>query len=292
MGLFLFFGLKERRTEMKKPNVTKMFKALQSGVSKHSPEILMVIGIGGMISATVMAVKATPKAMQLIEEEKKAQNRSLIKEAEEYGYDSCQQISKLKPLEVVKVAWKPYVPTVVTAVASAACLIGSNSVHAKRNAALVTAYKLSETALREFKEAVVETVDEGTVKEIREKVAEKELEKKPISKQEIIITGNGDVTCFDVLSGRYFKSNKNLIDAAVNKINGELYCYDYVSLNEFYDELGLDRIDIGNELGWNIGEIGKGGFDIEFTSHITDMGVPCLVLNYGAKPRYDFAKLM
>ena len=45
-----------------------IFNNMLSGVKKHSPEILVGIGITGMIGSTILAVKATPKALQLLED--------------------------------------------------------------------------------------------------------------------------------------------------------------------------------------------------------------------------------
>ena len=52
-------------------NLSAITKNIGRKIKKHSPEILTGIGIAGMISATVMAVKATPKALKNIECEKR-----------------------------------------------------------------------------------------------------------------------------------------------------------------------------------------------------------------------------
>ena len=85
-------------------NVPKVIKSAQKTISKHSPEILTAVGIAGMITTTVLAVKATPKALESIDEEKKRRNRELVKQAKKNGDEECAQISKLKPVGVVKVA--------------------------------------------------------------------------------------------------------------------------------------------------------------------------------------------
>ena len=109
---------------MKKTNVTALFKSIQTSLSKHSPEILTGIGIAGMITTTVLAVKATPKALELIEDRK-----------EELDMHPADDLS---PVEVVKAAWKPYIPAAATGVASIVCLIGASSVNSKRSAALAS----------------------------------------------------------------------------------------------------------------------------------------------------------
>lgn len=239
-------------------------------MSKRSPEILTGIGIAGMITTTILAVRATPKALKLIEEKKKQ-----------------EQTEKLTPIETVKVAWKPYIPAVVTCISSVACLVGSSSVSARRNAALYSAYKLSETALMEYKDKVIETIGEKKEQVIKDKIIDEKLKNNPVSNSNVIITNKGTSQCFDPLSGRYFESDIELIKKAINKLN-EMLLHDmfgYVSLNDFYDELGLDHIDLGDDLGWNIQ---KGLIDIDLRAKIADNGKPCIVLDFSVAPRYDY----
>ena len=140
---------------MNKFNLSSAAKEVCKTIKKHSPEILTGIGIAGMITAAIMAVKATPKALILIEAEKERQNEALLNEADENGWDNCAQITTLKPLDTVKATWKCYIPAVITGAMSVACLIGASSVNARRNAALATAYTLSESALKEYQEKII-----------------------------------------------------------------------------------------------------------------------------------------
>ena len=256
---------------MGKTNLATIVASTRQFVSKRSPEILTGIGIAGMISTAVLAVKATPKAMELIEEKKR----------EEW-------LDKLSPVEMVRVAWKPYIPAIVTCVTSTACLIGASSVNAKRNAALATAYKLSETALTEYREKVIETIGEKKERTVRDKVAEERVKKNPVSKNEVIITGNGKTLCFDPISGRYFMCSIETIKRAENTLNKQMLhdISGYVSLNEFYDEIGLDHTSVGDDLGWNTDKI----IDIDFSSQLNDNGEPSVVLDYLVAPKYDFYK--
>lgn len=239
---------------------------------KNSPGILVGLGVSGMLGAGVLAVKATPKALRLIDEAENEKGADLTKK------------------EIVKVAWKPYVPAVVTATTSAACIIGANSIHARRNAALATAYKISETALLEYRDKVKETIGEVGEREIREQIAKEKVEKQPIKKNEVIVTEKGNTLCFDAISGRYFKSDMIAIEKAVNIINKNLLAYDYVPLNDLYSELGLPEVRLGNDLGWNLHRDGL--VEISFGTHLSEEGVPCIVLDYLVAPRYDYSKLM
>lgn len=254
---------------MGKTNLATIAKDIRKFASKRSPEILTGIGIAGMITTTILAVRATPKALELIEEKKEEES-----------------IDELSSFEVVKVAWKPYIPAMVTCVASTACLIGASSVNTKRNAALATAYKLSETALSEYRDKVVETIGEKKERIVRDKVAEERVKKNPVSKNEVIVTGNGKTLCFDPISGRYFMCSIETIKKAENTLNKQMLhdISGYVSLNEFYDELGLDHTSVGNDLGWNTNQL----IDIDFSSQLNDNGEPSVVLDYLVAPKCDY----
>ena len=265
---------------MDKTKFTSFIKGIQNGMSKHSPEILTGIGIAGMLTTVVLAVKATPKALEDIEEKKR----------EKVHQNGSGENDKLKPVEIVKVTWKNYIPAAVTCVASTACLIGANKVSMKRITALSTAYKLSETALSEYRDKVVETLGEKKDKTIREKIAEERVEKNPVSKNEVFITGKGKTLFYEPVTSRYFEHDIDDVKRIVNEINEKMLSYDYISLNEFFDELGLSRCSIGDDIGWNIGRDSL--IKIDYTPTKTDDDRPCLALDYYVSPRYDYSKFM
>lgn len=265
---------------MNKPNVSEIVKSVRMSLSKHSPEILIGVGIAGMITTTVLAVKATPKALKLIEQEKEAR-----KADRERGVDEQFAPDKISKKDIVKLCWKCYIPAVLTGTVSTVCLIGSNSVSTRRAAALTTAYKLSETALSEYKEKVIETIGEKKEKVIREAIDKDHIEKNPVKNHEVIMTGKGTTRCYDKFAGRYFDSDIDHIKKAVNELNRSMLLHDYVSLNDFYDELGLPHTKLGNDLGWSILD---GYMDVEFSSHLCEDGTPCLAISYTLAPKYEY----
>lgn len=259
---------------MNNQKLAKFFNSVKASVSKHSPEILTGIGIAGMITTTVLAVRATPKALKLIEEKK-----------DELSVD------KLKPIDTVKATWKCYIPATVTCVASTACLIGASRVNLKRNAALATAYKLSETALTEYKEKVVETIGEKKEQAVREKVAEERLSKNPVNDTQVIMTEKGNTLFLESVSGRYFRSDIEKIRHIVNDLNEGLLNdpFGYMSLNDLYDELGLEQTQQGDLLGWNTS---KGIIKIDIHAKVATNGEPCIVLDYINPPIYKYDSIM
>lgn len=240
-------------------------------LKKHSPGILTGIGIVGLLATSVMAVDATPKAMELIREKK-----------EELG------VEKLTAAETVKATWKCYIPAAVTAATSVACIVGANSVNAKRQAALATACTLSETAMREYKDKVVETIGEKKEREVMDAIAKDKIEKNPVSKSEVILTNKGDTLCFDPWSSRYFKSDAEKLRKAVNDLNYQLINEGFVTLNDFYYDIGLEETRPGETLGWNINRGGQVQF--RFSSQVAENGTPCLVLEFINPPSYDYSQ--
>ena len=256
---------------MSKIKFKPLIKTIRSGLAKHSPAILTALGITGMIGTTVLAVKATPKALDLIENKK-----------EELDKD------KLTVVETVKATWKCYAPAAVTCVTSAACLIGASSVHTKRNAALATAYKLSESALIEYRDKVVETIGEKKEQSVRDAIAKDHVEKNPVTNNEVIITDKGYTLCYDELSGRYFYSDIEKIKKAANELNRRMLNDMYVSLNELYYELGLEGTKLGEQMGWNVD---RGLIDLKFSATVSADDRPCIVLDYRVPPMYDYQNM-
>lgn len=269
----------------------QLFKNVAKSLSRHSPEILTGIGIAGMITSTVLAVKATPKAITLIEERKEELNKNLFDENinKDYSLKDHKEMDKLGAKETIKTVWKCYVPTAVTMTVSIACLIGASSVHLKRNAVLATAYQLSEAAATEYRNKVVETIGAKKEEAIRDKVNKDRIDKNPVTKNEVIITEKGNTLCYDHMSGRYFKSDIDKINKAVNEINRQINQNYYVSLNDLYEELGLDGTSLGDLLGWNSD---SGLLELHSSALLTDDGVPCLVLDFNNAPKYNYDKFI
>lgn len=260
---------------MHKPNLGKIFRTLKVVTIKHSPEILTGIGIAGMITSTVLAVQATPKAMKLIEEQ-------------------TDDPKKLKKTEIVKIAWRPYVKSAVTGVISVSCIIGSDSICLKRNTVLASALTLSETMLSDYKDKVVEVIGEKKENQIRNSVAADKIASNPVQENKVFLTGRGDTLCYDYVSGRYFKHDINGIKKIVIDLNERLLTEMYISLNEYYYEIGLPAIGLGDDLGWNIDDglirLVEGNY-----GGATD-GTPCFIVQFesgksGFGPRWDYRNL-
>lgn len=254
-------------------NFSKLMKDVRTTLVKHSSEILTGIGVAGMVGTVILAVKATPKALELIEDAK---------------YDA--KTDELTVIDTVKVAWKPYIPATITGVCSLACIIGASSVNVRRNAALTAAYTISETALRDYKDKVIETIGEKKEKEVRDAIAKDKIDKNPVVESNIVLTDKGETLCYDIMSGRYFKSSMETMKRVENELNRMLLDEGSVCLNDFYYLVGknMDPIKLGYDLGWD--NMKTRMIDLNFSSQLSVEGTPCLVIDFQNPPSYDFYK--
>lgn len=246
---------------------------IKNFTSKWGPMVLTGFGVAGMFSAGIMAVKATPRAMFIINEEEKAREESK-------DYRTIRNIDK------IKMCWKCYAPSVLISLMSAGCIIYSSVDSTKRNTAMMTMCSISEAALKEYQSKVVEVIGEKKEREVRDKITEDRMTKYPFDENEVILTGNGNSLCFDNWSSRYFRCDRNYLDKIENRLNKRLRNEYYLSLNDFYYEIGLESTKAGEVFGWDTEKIenklNHGIEEIEygFSSKIAPNGEPCLVVDF------------
>ena len=255
-----------------------LFKAAKQVASDHLPEILTGIGLVGMVTSTVFAVKATPTAMERIEDKK-----------EELG------VEKLDILETVKTAGPCFVPSAIIGVAGGACVVAGAVAGAKKSAKWATLYTVSDATAQGLQKKIVEMSGEEKAEEINKEVR-KEAVEKSASKEAydslpsgILDPGGGSVLCKDIYSGRLFWGSEAMWRNAVAKLNNGLSRSGepYMSMNEFYDyvgKYGLEHTESGETLGWNSD---WGLVEPWFDSGKTSEGVPYLICGFN---RYSLPK--
>ena len=204
---------------------------LRPFIKKNTPTILSCLGVVGVVATTVMAVKATPKAL------------SLIENAEE------EKGEKLSKWEKVNVAGPVYIPSVITGVATAACILGSNVISKRQQATLISAYALLDNSYKEYRKKTDELYGEEAGKQIRGEIAKD----KYTGDNESL--DNDKELYYDFYSGRYFESTPEAVLWAEYETNRSMIVNYAVGLNEFYDFLGLDPLPEYESIGWSCGQI-------------------------------------
>ena len=219
---------------MEEKGITKAAKNLGGLISKNSPTILTALAVGGLFTTVIFAVKATPKAQDLLNEELENHGLSTV---DMHGDKKFSD--DFKPWDMVKITWKVYIPAACMGAATVACIIGSNSINQRRNAALATVYGLTEAAFREYKEKVVETIGKSKELKVRDEISGDHV--KNISEDcEVILTGRGNVLCLDSF-GRLFRSDIEDIRRSINNVNQDFLNDRWISLNDWYYAIGLSE---------------------------------------------------
>ena len=246
-------------------------KHVSQFTKQNSPAILSGIAVAGVIGTAVLAVRATPKAIKRLKDKEEEGNPAILK------------------TEVIEATWSFYVPAALTGAATIACIIGATKIGAKRNAALLAAYTLVDQGFREYREHVLEEVGETKEQKIRDKIMTDRMEKDPYKDNQVIMLAGGDHLCFESISGRYFRSDIELIRRAENEFNQIMLTgsVGHSSLNDWWDLLGLEPTALGDELGWSIDHLLK----IRFTSHLNACtSEPALAIDYQDLPTKDYSK--
>jgi hypothetical protein len=251
---------------------TNGIQKLGTAIVKNSPTILTGVSVAGLITTVAMAVRATPKAVEILEAEKYLRSKELVQ-------------TSLTTKDIIKLTWKEYIPAAIMGAVTIGCIISANSVNLRRNAALAGLYSLSETTLREYKTKVVETIGKTKERQIKDDIAKERVNKNPVSEKEVVITGKGETLCYEPLSGRYFKSDIEQIRKVINDATYKMMSEQWITVNEVYYDLGLDGTDMGDMLGWHIDD---GKLEADFSSQIAKDGTPCLVVNFNNIPRYMY----
>lgn len=238
-------------------------------VKKHSPEILLVAGVVGVVTSAVMACKATTKVNDVLANAKEQTDRVhevLADEnipAEQYSEEDSKKdlaiIYAQTGLNLVKL----YGPAVLLGGLSIASILASNNIMRKRNIALAAAYTAVDTSFKEYRQRVVERFGENLDKELRYNIKAEEVDT-------IVTDENGNETvvkeavnvahdksdyakCFDEYNPNWTKdANLNFcfVKQVQNYMNEKLQRDGYVFLNDVYSALGFLKTPAGQLVGW------------------------------------------
>ena len=250
--------------------LTRTFNRTGLKIKKHSPEILLVTGTVGVVASTVMACKATLKVEEIVDEAKEKidtihQVSADPAMAEKYSEDDGKKDLAIVYTQTAVKFIKLYGPSVTIGVASLACMIGSNRILNKRNAALAAAYAAVDKSFKEYRGRVIERFGKQMDRELRYNIKAQEIE-------ETTIDANGKETVtkktVDVMDPNSYSQyaivfddsnegwdpdperSKYFLIQQQNWANERLKSRGHLFLNEVYDMLGAKRTKAGAQVGW------------------------------------------
>ena len=241
----------------------------QMFLKRNSATILTCVGAAGAIATTITAVKATPKAMMLLEKAKAEKGEELTK------------------LETVKIAGPAYVPSVVLGVSTLACIFGANVLNKRGQASLMSAYALIDSGYKDYRKKVDELYGADAGNQVRAAIAKDKYEDEP--KHEL---ADGTRLYYDYYSGRYFEATPTFVKNAEYELNRKLMMDDCVYLNEWYYLLDMNGLDHGLDFGWstcaNYDMYWQTWIDFHHEKVIMDDGLECIIITFLQEPYLEF----
>lgn len=241
-------------------------------LKKHSPEILVGVGIVGTVASAVLACKATLKVNEIVSDSKTnideihtATEKGVTKAGQKYSIEDSKKDLAIVYVQTGFKFAKLYAPAVLLGAASIGCILTSHNIIHKRNAALAAAYTAVDTSFKEYRGRVIERFGKDLDKELRYNVKAKEVE-------EVIVDENGDVKtvkktidvahpseysdyarCFDDGCAGWEKDaehNLFFLRQQQNYANELLKTQGYLFLNDVYKMLGIPVTQAGQAVGW------------------------------------------
>jgi len=253
-------------------------------LTQKNTELLVGLGIGGFTASIVTAIRATKRAQIKIESAREERVTNHFNE--ETGHWETSVVNDLTKLEEFKIAAPCYIPTTILAAASATVIVVGTRNALAGKAAIATAFSALSEEYRDYRRSVEETVTAEKKKQIDDKVNKKIIERaESVGAIDSVITTPGDVVVYERLTGRTFSSNQDKLIKITNELNRRMRTENYISLNDFYDEVGLSQTAIGYEMGWNID---RGYIDPRFGATLDSKGRPCMTLDFDIPPQADY----
>src|SRR5580765_1923963 len=258
-------------------------------LNENSTTILTALGVGGTISTAVLTGNASFKAAELIRREEAKIDYELAHTDELVGHGSSpvtynELKIRLTKMDQVKLVWRQFLPAVASGVLTIASIITANKISSKKIAALAVAGGISERALQEYKDKVVEKFGVTKSDAVRDEIAQDRVNTDRPS--QLVVVGSGNVLCYDMLTGRYFESTMEDIKRAENKLNNELNHFQSASLSYFYEEVGLEPTTYTDSVGWRA----DGMVEVKISTTMSTDGRPCLAIDFSRAPIADYSK--
>lgn len=253
-----------------KEKMVKVYNKSEMKVRKYSPEILAGVGVVGVIASTVMACKATTKLNDILAESKEQleQIKTVAVDpayADKYTEDDAKKDTTITYVQTGVKITKLYAPSVILCATSLGCLLASNNILRKRNAALSAAYMTVDKSFKEYRRRVAERFGDEVEKEIRYNIKAKEIvtvdeEGNEVKETVKVMEGADNPTTYSDYARFFDEScpawqndpeyNLTFLKAQQQYANDLLKAQGRLFLNDVYKMLGIDITKAGQVVGW------------------------------------------
>lgn len=243
-----------------------------------SPAILTTLGILGVVGTAATAVKATPKALKLIKIRK-----------EELKTD------KLEPMELVRVSWKCYIPSALIGAGTIACIVGIGIIDRRNQAALASAYAMLNESYKQYRQAAKKVYGDDADNKIHAEMAKDAMVHTSDWGYQVynmdMDSDSEKLLFYDLTTKRYFTTTMAAVLNAEYHINRNLALRGECSLNEWLSFLGLDDVENGDEMGWDINkmveEMDSYWLDFDNQKTLLEDGLECIAIDTMALTKFE-----
>jgi Family of unknown function (DUF6353) len=243
--------------------ITDLLKQTEQFSKENSAAILTGVGVVGTVTTAYLTGRATLKCAHILADE------------------------EFTAKEKLPYIWKPYIPAAASGILTVTSIVAANRISSRKAAALAVAYGISDRAFQEYKDKVAEKLTAPKLTALHDEIAQDKVNANPVSNNQVLIVGKGDVLCYDSYTGRYFQSSIEEIKKAVNELNHEILNHSYATLSSFYDRIGLPPTVVSEEVGWSNNEL----LEVRFSTTMSDDERPCLVMDFCSGPHVGYRQL-
>lgn len=235
---------------------------------RNSATILTFVGAAGVVATSVMAVKATPKALRMIEDAKEEKGENLTR------------------METIAVVAPTYAPSVITGIATIGCIFGANMLNKHQQAALASAYALLDQSFKDYKKKVNDLFGDDAHTQVvgaivKDKYGEHEFD-----------LGGDKRLYYDMHSERYFEATPYEVKLAEYELNRKNITDGAVYLNEWYSLLALEPLEHGWIFGWSPGinyeRYWEEWISFNHSTVVIDDDLEVIVIEFTTEPVYGF----
>ena len=255
----------------------KIPKRVGRQLYRSSPTILTVVASVGVIVTTITAVRATPKAIKLLKEAEAEKGENLTK------------------VEIIRVAGPSYIPSTLLGISTIVCIFGANALNQKKQASLMSAYAMLNESYKQYRKSAKIVYGEDADDKIHAEMAKDAM----VSTYDLgYQVYNMDMDAeserllfYDLSSKKYFRTTMAAVLNAQYHVNRNLAIRGDCSLNEYLSFLGVEGIDGGDDIGWDITymveEMDCYWLDFDNYKSTLEDGLECIIIDTIAVNKFE-----
>lgn len=256
--------------ELIQKNYHKSFRYLQT----KSPTILSGIGVAGVLATTASAIKATPTAIQILNQ---------------YEEEKGEELTKL---DVVRATIPIYTPTILFCATTIMCILGANTLNKRNQASLTSAYAMLNESLKQYRDAARRVYGDDADDKIMAEIAkDMYIHADGFSVYSPELDESDKVLFYEYHSSRYFTSTMAAVINAQYHLNRNLTLKGWVSVNEYCEFLGLSEFEGGDDIGWSLDRFMEDGIMwLDFSNKHTELedGLECNIISAVYTPDIEY----